>query len=101
MRDLFKKQATFTRIEFWAITTIFAFVLFFFIKQTFEWDDPEFVGAPYKPFYDQLKMPFNFYRNYFIPQLINHVCQFLFVLCLNFLLIPKLIKKEGLLRNIF
>ncbi|HUS03356.1 MAG TPA: histidine kinase [Chitinophagaceae bacterium] len=101
MRELLKKQSTLTKIEFWVITTIFVFVIFFFIINGLDGDTEPFEAAPYKPFFDEVNMPFTFYRNYFFPQLINHVAQFIFVLLMNFVLIPKLLSRKDLLRNIF
>ncbi|GEO11077.1 sensor histidine kinase [Segetibacter aerophilus] len=100
MRELFKKPTTFTRIEFWAITTIFAFVIFFFVRDVFEWDDRQFADAPYRVFFEQVKMPFDFYGNYFLPQLIRHVGLYIALVALNFIIIPSLLKKEFVVRNI-
>jgi two-component system LytT family sensor kinase len=101
MKELFKKQSTFTKIEFWIITTLLTFAIFFFILNGLDGDTEPFEAAPYKPYFDETHMPFNFYGNYFFPQLINHLAQFIFVLLTNFVLIPKLLKKEVLLRNTF
>ena len=100
MTEVFKKPTTFTRIEFWAITTIFAFVIFFFTVDGLD-GSSAFENTPYKHHFEAAKVPFNFYDNYFIPQLLKHVVEFLFVLCLNFILIPRLFKREILVRNIF
>ena len=94
-----KKSSTFTRIEFWAITTIFAFVIFFFIINGLQGD--QHMEAPYYPYFVKAKAPFGFYKNYFIPQLINHLAQFIFIMVMNFVLIPRLLKKRSLLLNIF
>jgi hypothetical protein len=101
MTELFKKPTTFTRIEFWAITTIFAFGILFFTVNIFEWDDNAFADAPYRRSFDEVNMRYSFYGNFFFPQLINYVFQFFFVLYMNFVLIPKFITKKALLRNIF
>ena len=100
MKELLKRSSGFTRIEFWALTTIFAFAIFFHIQDMVRWDHKEFVYVPYKHFFDQVNMPFRFYKNYFFPQLINHIVQYLFILLLNFILIPKLLVRKNLLRNV-
>ena len=97
MIKLFKNSSTFTKIEFWAITTVFVFVLFFFITDIFEWDDRAFADAPYKSSYDAVNMPFHFYRNYFFPQLARYIGLYLALLALNFIIIPGLLKKESLI----
>ena len=101
MRELYKKYSTFTKIEFWAITAIFTIVILFFMINGLSSDTAPFEEAQYKPLFDQANMPFNFYRNFYTPQLINHLVQYILVLILNFVLIPKLLKKEALVRNIF
>ena len=100
MRNLIKKPTTFIRIEFWALTTLFAFVMFFFVQEIFVGDDKSYTDVPYKHFFDESGTPFSFYENYFIPQLIKHLVQFCYVFILNFVLIPRLIKKEALSKNI-
>ncbi len=94
MKELFKKPTIFTRIEFWAITTIFAFVLFFFIT------DSDYESIPYKRYFEEVNIPFRFYENYFIPQLIRHLTLYFALVILNFIIIPKLLKKQALLRNV-
>lgn len=101
MADVTNKRANWIRIEFWAITTLFAFAISFFIVDGLESARPPYESAPYKPFFDEVNIRFGYYKNYFIPQLIIHIAQFIFVLIMNFILIPKLLKREALLRNIF
>ncbi|HEX8334977.1 MAG TPA: hypothetical protein VF622_20295, partial [Segetibacter sp.] len=98
MRELLKKPSTFTRIEFWAITTIFVFVVFFFITDGLD-GRSALVDNPYKPHFEAARVPSYFYENYFIPQLIRHITLYVALLILNFIIIPKLISKESLLRN--
>src|SRR5688572_6784439 len=100
MRELLKKSSTFTRIEFWVLTTIFAFVIFFFITDGVGADDPPYEEAWNKRYFDKANMPFRYYKNYFYPQFINYIIQFSYVFLLNFLLIPKLLKKKRLIINI-
>jgi hypothetical protein len=93
MKELFKKPTVFTRIEFWAITTIFAFVIFFIT-------DSDYESFPYKRYFEEVNVPFRFYENYFIPQLIRHLALYFALVILNFIIIPKLLKKQALLRNV-
>lgn len=100
MKELLKKQTTFTRIEFWAICSLYAFIIFFFVSDCFD-RDAHYDNIPYKRFFDEAKVSFDFIENYFLPQVINHIITFCFVLYLNFVLIPKLIAREAIGRNIF
>jgi two-component system LytT family sensor kinase len=99
MEDPVNKTNGFARIEFWAITSIFAFILFFFITDGID-GTSAFESSPYKRYFDETNVPFSFYRHYFIPQLIRYISLFLAFLYLNFIVIPKLLNKEHLLRNI-
>jgi two-component system, LytTR family, sensor kinase len=100
MKDLINRHANFTRIEFWALTTLFVFVIFFFIT-----DIPTIINdetdVAYRQQFSIEKVPFDFYTNYFIPQLIRHLFQFLAFLYLNFIVIPRLLKRERIVRNLF
>ena len=100
MRELFKRQSTFTKIEFWAITTIFAFIMFFFLTRIFEYDDQNFANAPFKDSFDEANTPYRFYKNFYIPQLFRNISIYVALLAFNFVIIPKLLRKEALVRNI-
>lgn len=99
MLDFLKKQSTFTKIEFWASTTLFVFIMFFFVTDSL--DGPSAMdSAPYKSYFEKANVTYSYYTNYFIPQFIHNIFLFLAFLCLNFLIIPKIVKREALLRNI-
>jgi two-component system, LytTR family, sensor kinase len=100
MRDLFKKSTLLTKIEFWVLTTIFAFVLFFFFTDIFEFDDKGFATAPLRKDFDAAGMQYSFYKHYFIPQLIRNIAIYISLLALNFVIIPKLLKRQSFLKYI-
>jgi two-component system LytT family sensor kinase len=100
MREILKKATTFTRIEFWALTTIFAFVIFFFIITGLNQDHPPYQEAGYYLNFEEAQIHFNFYQNYFFPQLIRNFALYGSLIVLNFIIIPNLIKKESVVRNI-
>ena len=97
--DFFKKQANFSKIEFWVFTTLYVFVLFFFITDALDGPSAS-ESAPYRAEFEKANVPFSYYRHYFIPQFIHHIVLFLAFLVLNFIIIPKLVKKESLIKNI-
>ena len=99
MKDLIKKSESFNKIEFWGITTLFVFILFFFITDGIE--GVTAVRAANSWRFDEVGVPFNFYENYFIPRLIRYVFFYGAFLLLNFVVVPKLIKKEAVTRNVF
>jgi len=93
MIEFLKRQGNFIRIEFWAFTTLFVFVMFFFITNG-HGDDT------YRQLFQEANIPFGFYSNYFIPQFIINVCLFVVFLATNFFIIPRLMKREKVIKNI-
>ena len=89
----------FTRFEFWAITTLFAFIVLFFIMEGVNSDQVPFPGTDY-PYFKGAGMPFQFYANYFWPQLFRHIGLYLALIALNFILVPGLLKRKAWLRNL-
>jgi hypothetical protein len=100
MKDLLKKPTSFTRIEFWAATTLFAFIIFFFITDGVD-GNSAFANTPYKCYFEEAKVPFRFYTDYFIPQIIRYIFLYLSFSYLTFLVVPKLLKKKAVTQNIF
>ena len=91
MQDFLNKPARFSQIEFWAATTLFVFAVFF-LTTTSE--------SPNKYYFDQARIAFDFYGNYVFPALIQYLFIYLAFLLLNFVALPRIIKKEALGLNI-
>jgi hypothetical protein len=99
MRNLLKNATLFTKIEFWAVTTIFGFITFFFIIDGL--DGPSaFDDSPFFKRFEDAGVKFNFYEHFFIPQLIRNIWLYVSLVSLNFLIIPRIFSKEAVLRNI-
>lgn len=101
MREMLKKATTFTKIEFWALTTIFAFVTLFFIIFGLNQDHPPYQDAGYYLNFEENHTAFNFYSNYFFPQLARNIGLYASLIALNFAIVPNLIKRNAVTRNIF
>jgi two-component system LytT family sensor kinase len=99
MIDFLKRQANFAKIEFWAFTTLFAFVLFFFITDGLD-SRSAIENAPFRSYFEKANIPYSYYNNYFIPQFIRNIVLFLGFSSLNFIVVPKIIKREALWQNI-
>ena len=99
MIDFLKRQASFAKIEFWAFTTLFAFVLFFFITDGLD-SRSAVDNASFRSEFEKANVPFSYYNNYFIPQFIRNIFLFLGFSSLNFIVVPKIIKREALWQNI-
>ncbi|MHC2991762.1 histidine kinase [Pontibacter sp. HJ8] len=79
------------KVEFWAATLIFVFALF-----SLSGGD-----SPNRYYYEEAGFHYDFYKHYFVPQLIRYTLLYLVFLLLNFVVVPKLIRKESLWLNIF
>lgn len=99
MTDFLKNQRNFAKIEFWAFTTLFVFVIFFFVTNALD-GGSAMNEAPYKKDFEKANVPYSYFGNYFIPQLTQNIVLFLTFLVLNFILIPKLVKRQAVLKNL-
>jgi hypothetical protein len=98
IKNLLQKPSNAAKTEFWAVTTVFVFFIFFFVTRVNEqtgWKE-----APYLPSFEKAGVPFDFYRHYFIPQMVRYVFTFLAFLYLNFRIILQLVMRQALVKNI-
>ncbi|HEY0059666.1 MAG TPA: hypothetical protein VGB56_11045, partial [Flavisolibacter sp.] len=91
MHESHNRTTAFARIEFWAATTIFVFLVFFHISDamTDDWSR----HSPYST-----GIPFDFY---FFPTLARYTFVYLAFLVLNFKVVPALIEKREVAKNVF
>lgn len=92
MKDFINKPANFNRIEFWAATTLFVFLVFFHISDAVHNGETRAQVSS-----AEANVPFSYY---FVAKLIQYAVLYLAFLFLNFIVVPKLIRKEGLFQNI-
>jgi hypothetical protein len=92
MKDFINKPSNFNRIEFWAATTIFVFVVFFRISDALGSD-----WALTKGSYHQSSVTFG---NYFFPRLIQYTILYSAFVLLSFTVVPNLVNKKYLFQNI-
>ncbi|RYY08463.1 MAG: sensor histidine kinase, partial [Chitinophagaceae bacterium] len=90
----------FRRVEFWATATLFVFILFFFITDSVGIDNSD-LNPPNKRFFLDVNMEFDYFRNYFLPQLARYITLFSCFLFLNFVIVPQMIKRQQVYRNVF
>ncbi|HUQ97278.1 MAG TPA: histidine kinase [Chitinophagaceae bacterium] len=91
MKEFIFKKETIQRIEFWAATTLFVFVVFFHIANAARTDSPD-------TDFSQVTAPFNMA---FLSLLVRYLVIYCAFLVLNFTVVPKLVQKEGLAFHIF
>ncbi|HEX6332855.1 MAG TPA: hypothetical protein VFZ78_01440, partial [Flavisolibacter sp.] len=80
----------FKKIEFWAATTLFVFLLFFHISDAISPRPDAGRGTGEQG-------PFTYY---FISSIIRYTVLYLAFLLLNFVIVPKLVRKEALMLNV-
>ena len=90
MKDLTSRQINFARVEFWGATTIFVFLLFFHISFSLSNDWV-------KDYPGKINIPFD---HYFLSHMFRFATLYGAFLVLNFVAVPKLIKKEQVVNNI-
>ncbi|WP_229802010.1 sensor histidine kinase [Pontibacter akesuensis] len=91
LKSFVAKPFQINKVELWAATTIYAFAVFFLATDR----------ASNKYLFDEARIPFNYYEDYFFPQLVRYTLLYLAFLLLNFKVAPKLIRKEALAQSIF
>ncbi len=99
MTDASIRMDSFKRIEFWAVTSLFVFLLFFFITDGLgggAYGD----GAPNSHKFEQENIVFQYFRHYFIPQLFRYCFLFSVFLVMNFIVIPQIIRKQNIIQNV-
>ena len=89
MKDFISKPSNFERVEFWAATTIFVFMVFFHITDA--------VTGDARIRTEEAGGNFNYF---FISRLIRYTVLYGAFLLLNFTIVPQLVKKENLVRNV-
>ena len=91
MKGLIAEPLQRNKVEFWAATTIFVFALFSLIT----------ADSPNEYLFREAGYEFQYYENYFWPQLVRYSLLYLFFLLLNFRVLPSLISKQKVWLNIF
>lgn len=96
--DYIRKHENIARIEFWAANTFFVFMVFFFIVGNT--DSTVLDSGPYYAEFVKAKLPYSHYKNFFIPILTQQITIFAAFLYLNFIVVPKLVKREAMLKSL-
>lgn len=92
MKTFISKQDNFHKIEFWAATTIYVFAVFFLINMVLGQDnEPGFAGKRNEIYITYV----------FVSRLIRYTVLYLSYLLLNFVVVPRLVKREAIVLQIF
>ena len=91
MKEFIIKPAHLSRIELWAATTVFVFVIFFLVAD---------LGFNNQYHFEQARVAYDYYNNYFFPQLFKYILLYLSFLLLNFRVVPSLLERKNLFRSV-
>ncbi len=81
------------------MATFFVILVFAMITQTVQRDVSELYPFNRRAFEDA-GIPFNYYRNYFVPQLLRYLFLFSSFLVLSLYVVPRLVRKESVFQMV-
>ncbi|WP_423148374.1 sensor histidine kinase [Rubrolithibacter danxiaensis] len=99
MKEYINKPANLNRIEFWAVTTIYVFSVFFMITAAVR-NNVSDIWTPNRFAFEEAKITFNYYRDYFFPNLVRYTVLYLSFLLFNYQVVPGIINKRSIAGNI-
>jgi two-component system LytT family sensor kinase len=100
MNESSNKVENFRRVEFWATTTLFVFIIFFFITESVGVDNHR-LELRSKTLFSEANFEFEYLRNYFFPQLVRYIMLFAGFTYLNFVVVPQLFRRQNIYLNTF
>lgn len=98
MSDPNKRKENLLRFEFWAITTLYVFFLFFWLVENLGGDNRYY--DTYKQLFDEAALSFNYYLDLFLPTLIDYLSWYAMFWVINFYLVPKIVLRQNILKNL-
>ncbi|GAA4431347.1 hypothetical protein GCM10023188_18790 [Pontibacter saemangeumensis] len=90
LKNFIEKPYEQHKVEFWAATAIFVFAVFSLST----------ADLPNEALFEEAGIPFHYYKHYFVPQLMRYALLYLAFLLLNFVVAPRLMRKERLFLNV-
>jgi len=95
MKQIINKPADINKFEFWAVTTMFVFSIFFLVSGSINQN-----WVPTKVLFKESLQQYSYFYNHFLPTLIRYGTFFSSYLLLTLLIIPPLSRKENITQNI-
>ena len=99
MSDQIKRKENLIRFEFWAVTTLYVFFLFFWLVENLGGNN-EF-NTSYKSLFENAGLSFNYYLDLFLPTLLDYLSWYAIFWVVNFYLVPKIVAREKVIKNLF
>ena len=95
MKDFIKHPADINKIEYWAVTTMFVFSVFFLFSKSInqQWQPNQFQ-------FSQAYQVYSYFSNYFLPTLITYTVFYVSYLVLTTWILPPMMRKENITQNI-
>jgi two-component system LytT family sensor kinase len=100
MNESSNKIENFKRVEFWGTITLFVFVIFFFISDSVRGDNGR-LNPGNKWLFRDAKVEFDYFYNFFFPQLVRYITLFSGFIYLNFIVVPQIFRRQHIYQNIF
>ncbi len=95
MKSFLKTPSDINRIEYWAVTTMFVFSVFFLVSGSINQ-----AWAPNENRFNEAHQYFSYFANYLVPQLIRYCTFYGAYLLLTFCLVDPLMRKENITLNL-
>jgi two-component system LytT family sensor kinase len=95
MKNLFKNPSDVNKLEYWAVTSMFVFSVFFLVSGSINqgWE-------PNKYEFDEAHQQYSYLYNYFIPTLIRYVVFYGSYLLITFIIAPSFVVKNKVIPNV-
>ncbi|WP_461400258.1 sensor histidine kinase [Flavitalea sp.] len=100
MNESSNKVENFRKVEFWGTTTLFVFIIFFFITDSVSLDTG-MLNPPNKWLFRDANVEFDYFYNYFFPQLVRYIILFGSFIYLNFVVVPQIFRRQHIYQNTF
>jgi two-component system, LytTR family, sensor kinase len=100
MKEFLNKFSNFSRVEFWAATTIYVFIIFFYIADSLD-AGSEMDRVSNKIWFDKTGIPFYYFQDYFIPKIVKTTFLYAGFLIINLIVVPGFFRRQAIIKNVF
>ena len=96
MKNFLKNPTDINRIEYWAVTTMFVFSIFFLVSSSIRDTDLGYDSERFR----EAGQYYSYFENHFLPTLIRLISFYASYLLLAFIVVPPLTRRENITRNV-
>ncbi len=100
MKTFINKWGNLKQVEFWAVTSIYVFSVFFLITTAVK-NNGTFGGYSFNRYsFEEAKMPFSYLADFFFPNLVRYTLYYLLFMLFHLSIVPSLLKKNAVTLNV-